>query len=237
MKRLCTICARGGSKGVKNKNIRNMHGKPLIAYSIEQAKDCGLFNYIAVSSDSEEILEVAKHWGVDLLIKRPDELATDTAAKLPVIQHCVNMSEELSNEYFDTIVDLDVTSPLRSTNDILNAVYLLENSDASNVITGTPSHRSPYFNMVELDDDGYVYLSKQLPNLITRRQDVPKCYDMNASIYVWKRKTLMESVHLFQPKTVLYEMPQERSIDIDSELDWKIVEWIFGSRIEGEHNE
>jgi len=126
MKRLCTICARGGSKGVKGKNIRPLLGKPLIAHSIEQARKSGLFAAIAVSSDSDIILQIAKEWGVDFLIKRPDELATDHAAKLPVIRHCVAEVERQSGYCFDTIVDLDATSPLRSVEDICSAVALLE---------------------------------------------------------------------------------------------------------------
>lgn len=94
--KLCTICARGGSKGVKNKNVRHLAGQPLIAYSIQQAKHTGLFDYVAVSSDSQEILDIARQYGADLTIRRPDELATDTAAKLPVIRHCVSMVEQIT---------------------------------------------------------------------------------------------------------------------------------------------
>lgn len=227
MKRLCTICARGGSKGIKGKNIRPLLGKPLIAYSIEQARESGLFQSIAVSSDSDLILEMAKEWGVDYLVKRPDEFATDQAAKLPAIRHCVAEVERQMGICFDTLVDLDATSPLRSVEDIHRAVELLENSDAGNVITGMPSRRSPYFNLVELNADGIVELSKALKTPIVRRQDAPKCYDMNASIYVWKRRVLFASDTLFNGDSKLYVMPEERSIDIDSEIDFKFVEFIM----------
>src|ERR1700704_6139778 len=113
MKRLCTICARGGSKGVKGKNLRPLLGRPLIAHSLEQARSCGLFELIAVSSDASEILEVARAFGADLLIQRPDELASDTAAKIPAIRHAVLEAESRSAQHFDTLVDLDATSPLR----------------------------------------------------------------------------------------------------------------------------
>jgi len=227
MKRLCTICARGGSKGVKGKNTRTLLGKPLIAHSIEQAKASGLFEAIAVSSDSDFILEIAKKWGVDYLIKRPDELATDQAAKLPVIRHCVAEVERQRGCSFDVIVDLDATSPLRSVNDIHRAVALLEESSAGNVITAMPSRRSPYFNLVELNTNGAVELSKPQKTAIVRRQDAPKCYDMNASIYVWKRPVLFASDTIFNEDTRLYVMPEERSIDIDSELDFKFVEFVM----------
>ncbi len=126
LKRLCTICARGGSKGVRNKNIREMAGKPLIAYTIEQAQTSELFDLVAVSSDSVEILQVARKYGADLLVERPPELATDAIGKLPAIRHCVDEAERMSGKRFDTLVDLDVTSPLRLPEDIQGAVDLLE---------------------------------------------------------------------------------------------------------------
>lgn len=227
MKRLCTICARGGSKGVKGKNVRLLLGKPLIAHSIEQARATGLFDLLAVSSDSDEILEVARTCGCDYLIKRPDELATDHAAKLPVIRHCVAEVERLVGRTFDTLVDLDATSPLRIPDDIISAVKLLEESGAGNVITAMPARRSPYFNLVELNANGVVQLSKPPQAAVVRRQDAPRCYDMNASIYVWRRPVLFESDTLFNSDTRLYVMPEERSIDIDSELDFEFVQFFM----------
>lgn len=227
MKRICTICARGGSKGVKGKNTRPLLGKPLIAYSIEQAQASGLFDAIAVSSDSDLILNVAKEHGAEYLIKRPSELASDQAAKLPAIRHCVAEVERQRNGIFDTIVDLDATSPLRLVEDIGNAVVLLEESSAGNIITGMPSRRSPYFNLVELNEKGLVELSKPLKTPVVRRQDAPKCYDMNASIYVWQHEALFRSNSIFNDDTRLYVMPEERSVDIDTELDFKMVEFLM----------
>lgn len=231
--RLCTICARGGSKGVQNKNIRELLGKPLIAYSLEQAKACGLFETIAVSSDSEEILEIAGKWGANHLIRRPDELATDQAAKLPAIRHCVQETERITGRTFTTLVDLDATSPLRLPEDIVGAVRLLEERGVSNVITGTNARRSPYFNLVEADADGYVRLAKKLAAPVVRRQDGPKCYDMNASVYVWRRDCLLSSDSVFNDDTLLYEMPEQRSIDIDSELDFQFVEFLMKAQGRG----
>ena len=229
MSRICTICARAGSKGVKNKNIRLLHGKPLISYTIQQAIDSQLFDYIAVSSDSENILNIAKENGVDFVIKRPKELATDHAAKLPVIQHCASKIEEITGSIFKTYVDLDATSPLRASEDIINVVDILESTSATNVITAAPSRRSPYFNLVELDKNDIVRLSKSTNNAVTRRQDSPECFDMNASIYAWNRDSLMNNLSIFTDQTRLYVMPEERSQDIDSELDFLIVETIMGS--------
>ncbi len=209
------------------KNLRDLMGKPLIAYSIEQARATGLFSAVAVSSDSTEILDVARRFGADVLVERPMEMATDTAAKLPAIQHCVETAERDMRQQFSIFVDLDVTSPLRLPEDIKGAVRLLESGGASNVITGAPARRSPYFNLVELDGNGHVHLSKRTPHPITRRQDAPLCYDMNASMYVWRRDIFLGNPAVFYEDTLLFQMPEERSIDIDSELDWEIVELLM----------
>lgn len=229
MKRLCTICVRGGSKGVVNKNIRNIAGKPLLAYTIQQAQESGLFDAIAVSSDSEEILSVAKTYGVEYLVQRPIELAGDTSPKIPAIQHCVKEVERMTNCQFDTFVDLDATSPLRISKDIQEAVELFEQKEVTNLITAMPSRRSPYFNMVEIVN-GRVQLVKDQGLSVERRQDAPLCYDMNASIYIWSRKGLFECEGLFHEDTVLYIMPEERSIDIDTETDFMLVEWLLRRR-------
>lgn len=226
-KRLCTICARGGSKGVKNKNIRPVLDIPLIAHSLKQAKESGLFYSIAVSSDSTQILETAREWGADQLIERPSELATDTSGKLPAIRHCLLEAEKLEGTKFDQIVDIDATSPLRLVQDIINCVKLLEEKNGQIVITAAPARKSPYFNMVELDASGCPRLIKPLPAAVKRRQDSPKCFDMNASIYVYTRDALIGRDSLFHDDTLLYVMPEERSIDIDTEIDFEIVEYLM----------
>jgi len=223
MKRLCTICARGGSKGVKNKNIRVLAGKPLLAHSILQAKETNLFAGIAVSSDGDAILETADKWGATFLVKRPTGLAGDEVPKIPAIRHCVREIELRRGEIYDIIVDLDVSSPFRTAGDIRQAVKLLEEKGVSNLITGTPSRRSPYFNLVEVGNDGVARLSKHTPVPILRRQDAPLCYDMNASIYVWTRETLFKKDTVFNEDTLLYVMPEARSVDIDTEFDLEIA--------------
>jgi N-acylneuraminate cytidylyltransferase/CMP-N,N'-diacetyllegionaminic acid synthase len=230
MSRICSVCARGGSKGVRNKNTRELAGRPLIVHTLEQARSTGLFKLIAVSSDSAEILDLARTHGADLTVERPPELASDTAAKIPAIRHCVAAAEKAANERFDVVVDLDVTSPLRVPDDIRNAVELLESQQVSNVITAAPARRSPYFNLVELAEDGVVRLSKALGKPIVRRQDSPPCFDMNASIYVWRREALFNHDTVFLPDTRLFVMPEERSVDIDSELDFEVVELLMRKR-------
>lgn len=232
MKRLCTICARSGSKGVSGKNLKEIAGHPLIAHTIKQAIDSKLFDTIAVSSDGKEILEVSKSYGADFVIERPEELATDTSGKLGAIQHCVNEVEKTASKSFDTFVDLDCTSPLRDVQDIIEAVQMLEQGDCSNVITGTPSRRSPYFNMVEETGNGFVKLSKQVESNVLRRQDAPASYDMNASIYVWSRDSFFTLDHVLSEQTKIYIMPEERSHDIDSPLDFEIVKFLMEKKYE-----
>lgn len=227
MSRICTICARGGSKGVPNKNIRRLAGRPLIAHSIERAKDSGLFEVVAVSSDSDAILEVAQKSGADYQIRRPDDLASDTAAKVPAIRHCLEEAERLSGIRCAVFVDLDATSPLRSVDDIRGAVELLESQHVASVITGSPARRSPYFNLVETDDQGRARVSKSLERPVVRRQDAPRCFDMNASIYVWNRDAFLSHPSVFYDDTLLFEMPEARSHDIDTELDFEWVEFLM----------
>ena len=227
MKRLCTICARGGSKGVPGKNLMELGGKPLVAHSIDQARASGLFDFIAVSSDSPQILDAARAAGAGILVSRPDDLASDSSAKLPAIKHAVSFVEAETGQRFDTLVDLDATSPLRVPEDIVGAVALLEERGVSQVITGAPARRSPYFNLVELDDEGHVQLSKTTTPRIVRRQDAPRCYDMNASVYVWSYEGLFHGGVPFNPDALLYEMPEFRSIDIDSPLDIDFVRFLY----------
>lgn len=230
MKRICTICCRGGSKGVAGKNIRPINGRPLLSYSIEQARASGLFSAIAVSSDADSILNVAQEYGADILVKRPDELAGDSAPKIPAIRHCVQEVERIENCRYDICVDLDATSPLRSVADIVGAVALFEEAKCTNVISGAPARRSPYFNLVEINTAGVACLSKTMNPPVIRRQDAPSCYDMNASIYVWDRKALIENgAGVFCQDTRLFVMPEERSVDIDSELDFSWVEFLMKS--------
>lgn len=223
---LCSICARGGSKGVPGKNLRLMLGKPLVLHTLEHAVASGIFNAIVISSDSEDILACAAAFpGVQALM-RPPELATDSAGKVPAIRHALLAMERRLGTTFDAVVDLDVTSPLRDPEDIRNALAMLQ-PGVPNVITATAARRSPYFNLIERTPDGQINVAKPTAHHVVRRQDVPACYDMNASIYVWRRDALAAEDRLFQPGTALYVMPEERSWDIDSEMDWEVVELLM----------
>jgi CMP-N,N'-diacetyllegionaminic acid synthase len=227
---LCVICARGNSKGVRNKNIRPLLGKPLIAWTVEQARASGIFERVAVSSDSSVILEVGRSAGVDLLIERPDELATDTASVLPAILHCLRAAEAGTGHVFDTLVLLQTTSPTRTVQDIRDAVALFQETRADAVISAQQAKGSPYFNLVELAADGRVHLSKAPDKAITRRQDTPACFQLNGSIYVWRRDVFCAAPAILYPNTRLFMMPEDRSIDIDTELDFALAELVLSRR-------
>lgn len=227
---LCTICARGGSKGVPGKNVRPLMGLPLIAHSIGHARAAGIFAAVGVSSDSPEILEAARVHGADMLIRRPAALATDEAGKLPAILHALDEMETRLGIAADYLIDLDVTSPLRLPEDVLACARILRETGCSAVITGAPAHRSPYFNLVERDAAGIVRLSKPPASAVLRRQDSPDCFDMNASIYGWRREALRASPAVFYPDTRLHVMPRERSWDIDEEIDFEIVSLFMARR-------
>jgi N-acylneuraminate cytidylyltransferase/CMP-N,N'-diacetyllegionaminic acid synthase len=154
-------------------------------------------------------------------------MATDAAPKIPAIRHCLEQAIARIGISPEIFVDLDVTSPLRLPSDIIGTVELLRKSGARNVITGAPAHRSPYFNLVEARPDGSVGLSKVVDPPIARRQDAPRCFDMNASIYTWRVAAFLENPAVFYPDTRLFEMPPERSVDIDSDLDFTLVELLM----------
>jgi N-acylneuraminate cytidylyltransferase/CMP-N,N'-diacetyllegionaminic acid synthase len=157
-------------------------------------------------------------------------MATDTAGKVQAIAHAVLETEARLGVRFDTSVDLDATSPLRTVDDIVAAVAMFDSADVDSLITGTEARRNPYFNLVELQPDGTVAVSKKPDDAVLRRQDAPRSFDMNGSIYVWKRDSLIENPVVFFPSTILYEMPPERSQDIDSEYDFAVVQWLMESR-------
>ena len=228
MKTIAIICARGGSKGVPKKNIRPLCGKPLIVHTIDVAKKCPSIDRVIVSTDDSEIAEIAKANGAEAPFLRPKDLALDSTPKLPVLKHAVNYLESQEGYYPDIIVDLDPTSPLRTDADIEACIRMVRDKGTDNVFSVTKARRNPYFNMVEIID-GRVRLVKRLDQPVTSRQHAPPVYDMNASIYVWKKEALMNSDTKFLESTRIYEMP-EWTIDIDSETDLELVEFILRTR-------
>ena len=220
---VATICARGGSVGVPRKNIKPLLGKPLISYTIEQALACNNIDRVIVSTDDEEIANVARESGAEVPFIRSAELATSDAPKLAVISDLLTFIEG-QGVTVTKVVDLDPTSPLRQIKDIEDCINLLdESSDV--VITACESDKNPYFNMVEFQKDQNVRLVKPLEEGVVARQHAPKVYSMNASVYVWHRHTFEKG--LWSGQTRLHIMPAERSVDIDNPIDFKLVELLM----------
>ncbi len=227
MKTLCTICARSNSKGLRDKNIKNLLNKPLIFYTTEMAKKINFINNITLSTDSSRIYNISKKGLVDIGL-RPKNLSNDYVSKIDVIRHATLKSEKILNIKFDNIIDLDVTSPLRSKKDILNSYSKFKIQDANNLFTVCKAKKNPYFNMVEFNSiTSKVQVVKQNKKIFYSRQKAPRVYEMNASIYIWKRQTLFSKNPLFNDKTLIYEMPFVRSIDIDNQIDFEMVKWIM----------
>jgi CMP-N,N'-diacetyllegionaminic acid synthase len=225
---LGTICCRGGSKGVPGKNIKLLNDKPLIAYSIQSAKDSKLIDELIISTDSNEIAEVAKKYGAKVPFMRPDSLASDTSSKWPVFIHAVEEFEKLTGKIVDYLVDLDVTVPLKKSEDIDGAIQLaLSNTNIDVVITGYEPERNPYFNMMEIKEDGFAEIVKKSSKPIVRRQDAPEVYSLTPAAYVVKKSALYDYEHWSNAKCKIYPIPRERAIDIDTEIDFKIVEFLI----------
>jgi len=230
---LITICARGGSKGIPGKNIKAINDKPLIAFTIEHAKKLAeyLDADIALSTDSEEIKNVAKEFGIETNYVRADFLASDTAGKLDTIKDVLQYQEKLNNKVFDFIIDLDVTSPLRNINDILEAYKLLNNDEESlNIFSVSSANRNPYFNMVEEKENGYFSTIKSLGNVLSR-QKAPIVYDMNASFYIYKRKYFdLDIKSAISEKSLIYKM-NHICFDLDEPLDFIFMEYLLKNNL------
>lgn len=221
---LIIIPARGGSKGIPHKNIAVLAGRPLIAYTIDVAMQVAPMSHIILSSDDETIIEVARTLGLEVGYVRPAELATDTAGSREVILDAMRYADDKSISY-DCVVLLQPTSPLRTTEDVLNAISLYNNNiDMS--VSVTESSANPYYDCFEPDCDGYLTVSKG-DGLLTRRQDAPQVYQFNGAVYVINpdsiRRTPLGSFRRRIPSL----MPAERSVDIDSPLDMIIAETLI----------
>lgn len=229
MSLLITICARGGSKGVPNKNIRGLLGIPLIAYTINTAKKWGKATHLMVSTDSDEIADCAVAYGADVFFRRPYELAQDTAPKIPVLRHALQESERHYRQKFDCVMDLDVTALLRTPEDLENCWRKFQADSPTVLFSVVKAHKNPYFNMVEQGPDGVFRLCKPIPESVTRRQDVPPVYEMNASIYLYKRDFLLDpnTTMPYSSDFMIYEMNPLAGFDIDREIDFKIIELIL----------
>lgn len=222
MKPLVVIPARGGSKGVPRKNIKLLGEKPLIQWTIDEARKVFSDEVICVSTDDKEIKEVVEKSGLKVPFLRPAELATDTAGTYEVLIHAIGFYEEKG--YFpDVLLLLQPTSPFRTTEHIEEAM-LLFSQDIEMLVSVKETKANPYYVLREEDENGFLVKSKEFS--ATRRQDVPKVWELNGAIYIIDVKTLKEK-HLSSFKKVKkYVMDEISSYDIDTMLDWKLAEMI-----------
>ncbi|MFI3239526.1 MAG: acylneuraminate cytidylyltransferase family protein [Bacteroidales bacterium] len=220
-KTLYIIPARGGSKGIPQKNIKLLGGKPLVAYSIELARRFAADADICVTTDSIEITDVAASMGLRVPFIRPAALATDSCGTYEVLIHALDYYKSVGVEY-DTVMLLQPTSPLRIKDDIVKVMERYT-SDIDMVVTVTEAASNPYYNLFEIDSNGYLQISKG-DGVFTRRQDIPKVWEYNGAVYMINVNSLRQMKLGEFRKRVMVEMPRERSIDLDTEVDWLIAE-------------
>lgn len=224
------IFARGGSKGLPNKNILDFCGKPLIAWSIEQALNVTEISQVIVSTDSEEIAMIAKDFGAEIPFLRPSELAADDSSEILSWQHALNFMKLTTGSYPEVFVSIPTTSPLRQSTDIENCLEEFRKSMADVLVTVTKAHKNPYFNMVSIDSAGLCKKVIEPKEPVSRRQDASLVYDMTAVCYVARPQYVLESESIFDGKVLAFEIPAERAIDIDTLLDFEFAEFIKGQR-------
>lgn len=222
---VCAIFARGGSKGIPKKNIRNLCGKPLIAYSIETAKASPSIDRVIVSTDNEEIADVARAWGAEVPFMRPAELAQDNSPEWLAWQHAIHELQKEANEpKIDCLISLPTTSPLRAVEDVEACAAKFFKTGADVVITIQETDRNPYFNMVILDKEESAHIAVKNNLGVTRRQDAPSVFDMTTVAYAVKPEFVLKSKSLFEGNVKAVKVPRERAIDIDNEWDFKVAE-------------
>ena len=218
------IFARGGSKGIPRKNLKLLHGKPLIAWSIETALKCPSIERVIVSTDDKEIAAVSKEYGAEVPFLRPKELAQDDSAEWNAWRHAIEFLN-LRGELFHTFITLPATSTLGSVEDVERCIAALD-QDADIIITVKKAERSPYFNMVTIDNKGFSNLAITPEKQVIRRQDAPLVYDMTTVCYVARPKFIMESYGVFSGRVRSIVIPCERAVDIDTPLDFKMAEFL-----------
>ena len=221
------ICARSGSKGVPNKNIKLLAGKPLIVRSINQIKELKEISRVIVSTDSEEIANIAIKAGAEVPFIRPKKLSEDDSPEWLVRRHALESINKIYGGYPDILIIVPVTAPLRTADDLKNCLIEYQKGNADIIITATDSHRSPYFNMVKIDKEGMANLLISPREKITRRQDIPCVLDMTTVAYVTTPKYIIENNSIFSGKVRHVHIPIERALDIDSLFDFKIAELLL----------
>ncbi len=222
---LILIPARGGSKGIPGKNIKLLAGTPLINYSIEAARSIAADHNICVSTDDDAIIDCVRATGLPVPFKRPDELATDRAGTYEVVLHALDHYEE-QGVHYDAVLILQPTSPMRSSSHLQEAMKLYSDN-VDMVVSVMLAKSNPYTTLLGEDHDGFLH--RLSGETLTRRQDAPRLWQLNGSIYIVNCESLRKHTSFWDfPRIKRYEMQEKYSVDIDTRFDWELAEWLIG---------
>jgi N-acylneuraminate cytidylyltransferase len=229
---VAAVFARGGSKGVPRKNLRLLEGRSLLAHAVEAARATEGVDRVIVSTDDAEIAEEAGRCGAEVPFRRPSELATDEAPEWLAWRHAIRTLEEQDGRRPDILLTVPATAPLRQSVDVEECLRALVGSDADAVITVTPASRNPYFNMVRLEDGNRARLVIESGHGPSRRQDAPAVFDIATVAYAARSAFVLGAEGLFAGHVRAVIVPRERALDIDTELDLSLAEFLL-SRADG----
>lgn len=221
------IFARGGSKGLKEKNIKEFYGKPLIAWTIELAKKIDYVDRVIVSTDCENIKEVSIAFGAEVPFLRPKELSEDNSPEWGAWQHAIDFISNESGKLQETFISLPVTAPLRKREDVERCINKFKDASCDIVITASESSRNPYFNMIKINENGNAEIAINGGDKIYNRQEAPITYDISTIAYVAKPSFIMNSSNIFEGNVKVVTIPAERSSDIDTLHDFEVAEFLF----------
>jgi len=222
MKPLCFIAAQGKSKGIKSINIKELAGKPLIAYTIDSVINSNLFSHVIVSTENDEIAQISEEFGAEVPFKRPKRLATDKTGMDEVLLHGIKELYSLGYE-FDIFVNRDCTVPFIRNRDVSNAISSLKRNAADAVFGTYNPNLNPYFNMMELSKNGFLQVSKTKGQRPKRHQSAPPIFQVNG-LYVYDTKKFLKSCQIIPKKTLPFEIPAWTAIKIDTDFEFKIIE-------------
>ena len=224
---IALICARGGSKGLKNKNLLKIDNKSLLRIAIEQSKKIKFIKQVYVSTDSIKIANEAKKFGAIVPFIRPKKLSRDNTPEILVWRHAIDFLKSELKIKPDYIISLPTTSPLRKITDINLCIKKTFKENLDMLFTATPSYRNPYFNMIKKKARKISIVCKEKKKIFFRRQDAPICYDLSTVCFIFKTDYVKNNIDLFSGKVDFFEVSKESSIDIDTKFDYKLAKILY----------